>query len=327
MKTIRWGIIGCGEVTEVKSGPALQQAAGSALVAVMRRNGVLAKDYAARHQVPKWYDDADALIRDPEVDAVYIATPPGSHHEYTLRAAAAGKPVYVEKPMARFHSECLEMIDACRAAGVPLFTAYYRRSLPRFQKVKELLDAGAIGKPRWVMTYLNKKSDVDYANLPWRLRYEISGGGWFVDMTCHVLDLLDYYLGPITTVRGNAVNQAGDYAVEDMVSAQFEFGSGVHGIGAWCFNSYRNDDYAEIVGEAGKITFSAWGPEPVRLVRPEGTEEFPLDYPLHIQQPLIQTVVDELNGIGTCPSHGESAARTTWVMDEILKRFRADLKR
>ena len=144
MKQVRWGIIGCGDVTEVKSGPALQKAEGSQLVAVMRRNGALAQDYARRHGVPRWYDDAQQLIDDPEVDAVYIATPPHMHKEYTLAVARAGKPVYVEKPMALNAAECQEMIDACHSAGVPLFVAYYRRALPRFVKVKELVDSGVI---------------------------------------------------------------------------------------------------------------------------------------------------------------------------------------
>src|SRR5687768_17696565 len=124
MKPIRWGIIGCGDVTEVKSGPALQNAEHSRLVAVMRRTGSLARDYAERHGVPRWYDDADALIGDPEVDAVYVATPPDSHKDYTLRAARAGKPVYVEKPMALNFAECQAMVQACRDAGVPLFVAF-----------------------------------------------------------------------------------------------------------------------------------------------------------------------------------------------------------
>src|SRR5882757_10269989 len=105
-RLIRWGIIGCGDVTEVKSGPALQRATGSALVAVMRRDRAKAEDYARRHGVARAYDDAAALIADPDVDAVYVATPPSSHAAYTLAAARAGKPVYVEKPMALSHAEC-----------------------------------------------------------------------------------------------------------------------------------------------------------------------------------------------------------------------------
>ena len=134
MRTVRLGIIGCGNVTEVKSGPGFQKAKDSSLVAVMRRTGELAQDYAGRHDVPRWYADAEALIGDPEVDAIYIATPPSSHKEYVILAARAGKPIYVEKPMARTHAECQAMIAICREAGVPLYVAYYRRALPRFLK-------------------------------------------------------------------------------------------------------------------------------------------------------------------------------------------------
>ena len=138
MKTIRWGIIGCGDVTEVKSGPGFQKADNSSLVAVMRRTGALAKYYAQRHGVPKWYDDAAALVHDSEVDAIYVATPPASHKEYTLLAARVGKPVYVEKPMALNFEGRQEMLTACQAAGVHLFVAYYRRALPRFLNIKDL---------------------------------------------------------------------------------------------------------------------------------------------------------------------------------------------
>src|SRR5689334_14273937 len=178
--TIRWGIIGCGDVTEVKSGPALQKARGSSLVAVMRRTGDLARDYAARHGVPRWYDDADALINDPEVDAVYVATPPSSHMDYVLRTAQAGKPVYVEKPMAREFSECRAMIEACRSANVPLFVAYYRRALPRFLKIKELIDSGTIGEVRSVIVTLLRPpqgNKVPRAPLPWRVPPGDAGGG------------------------------------------------------------------------------------------------------------------------------------------------------
>jgi len=115
MTTIRWGMIGCGDVTEVKSGPGFAKARDSSLVAVMRRDGRLAEDYARRHGVPRWHDDADAIIRAPDIDAVYVATLTDSHCEYTLRCAAAGKPVYVEKPMGMDHGECVRMVDACRA--------------------------------------------------------------------------------------------------------------------------------------------------------------------------------------------------------------------
>lgn len=323
MRTIRWGIIGCGDVTEVKSGPGFQKTAHSELVAVMRRQGDLAADYARRHSVPKWYDDAQALIDDPDVDAVYVATPPNAHKEYTIAAARVGKPVYVEKPMALNHDECQAMIEACRVAGVPLFVAYYRRALPRFLRIKELIEDGSIGEIRTVSILLQQRSPqaVEAGNLPWRVVPEIAGGGYFVDLASHTLDFLDYVLGPIHSVQGFAANQGGFYPAEDVVTATFRFESGVQGVGTWCFTSFRELDRTEVVGTKGAIAFSSFGTDPVVLQTEAGCTEFAIDNPIHIQQPLIQTIVDELNGRGHCPSSGESAARTSWVMDRMLAGY------
>jgi predicted dehydrogenase len=322
MRTIRWGIIGCGDVTEVKSGPGFQKAENSELVAVMRRNGELARDYARRHGVPRWYDDAAALIGDPDVDAVYIATPPAYHKDYTLMSARAGKPVYVEKPMALNFAECQAMIQACRGAGVPLFVAFYRRALERFLKIKQLIDTQAIGDVRSVSVTLYQpllKGELASQTLPWRVQPEIAGGGLFVDLAAHMLDLLDYLLGPIRDVRGYASNLARRYPAEDIVTGTFVFESGVHGVGTWCFSAFERRDHTEIVGSDGKIAYSTFDAQPVVLTNSTGVTEFAIDYPAHSQQPLIQTVVDQLNGVGACPSIGESAARTSWVMDRMLK--------
>jgi predicted dehydrogenase len=319
---IRWGIIGCGDVTEVKSGPGFQKARGSSLVAVMRRNGELARDYAARHGVPKWTADAGALISDPEVDAVYIATPPSSHKQYTLLAAQAGKPVYVEKPMALSSADCDEMITACQKAGVPLFVAYYRRTLPRFIKVKELVEAGALGEVRYVTVELSQRppeAPLTPEQIPWRLRPEISGGGHFMDLACHTLDFLDYVLGPIAQASGSASNLGGFYPAEDMVSGAFVFQCGAHGTGAWCFTSYTPVDRVEIAGSHGRLSFASFANEPVCLINAAGRQEFSIDHPAHVQQPLIQQIVDELRGEGQCVSTGVNAARTTWVMEQMLK--------
>jgi predicted dehydrogenase len=321
VRTIRWGIIGCGDVTEAKSGPGFQKSRNSALVAVMRRTGDLARDYALRHGVPRWYDDANALINDDEVDAVYVATPPASHKQYALLSAAAGKPVYVEKPMALSFAECSAMIDACRAARVPLYVAYYRRALPRFLKVKELLESGAIGDVRFVSIVLHQPADratTDRTSLPWRVKPELSGGGLFVDLASHMLDFLDYALGPIREARGLASNQANLYPAEDIVTGTFRFESGVHGVGTWCFSAFDKRDRTEIVGTAGRISYATFDGTPITLTTSAGTTEFPIDNPPHIQQPLIQLIVEDLNGVGTSPSTGESAARTSWVMDQML---------
>ncbi|MCF3648635.1 Gfo/Idh/MocA family protein [Synoicihabitans lomoniglobus] len=331
LETVRWGIIGVGDVCEVKSGPALQKIAGSELVAVMRRSGDQAADYAKRHGVPKWYDDADALIADPDINAIYIATPPGSHEDYTRRAAAVGKPVYVEKPMARSHAECARMVQVCADARVPLFVAFYRRRLPNILKIEQLLRDGAIGEIAHVEVKVNKpvKPDIvgaahDPAN--WRLTPELSGGGYFYDLGSHQLDVLDYLLGPIAAASGLAANRGGAYdtSAEDTTVGHFRFASGVLGHGAWCFcaSDQTDEELITIVGTAGEIQFDCFSGHHVELRTADGIQKrMTFDIPAHIQQPLLQTIVDELRGqADACPSTGVSGARTAWVMDQLCQR-------
>lgn len=326
MDEIRWGIIGVGDVTEVKSGPGFQQAEGSRLVAVMRRDGAKAEDYARRHGVPRWYDDAEALLADPEVDAVYVATPPDSHRHYAVRAAAVGKPVYVEKPMARTAEECRTMIRACDAAGVPLFVAYYRRAMPRFRTVATLLADGAVGDVRAVTVRTTSAPEMwDSGHLPWRVQPEIAGGGLFVDLGSHTLDLLDHLLGPLSHVRGTAVNLGGHYPAEDTVTMTFQAGTGdaaVEGVGLWCFAAQERTDEVALVGSRGTLRFSTFGDEPLRLTTATGERTVEAPKPATVQLPLIQTVVDALRGVGECPSTGVSALRTAVVVDTVLAGYR-----
>lgn len=320
MKEVRWGIIGCGAVTEVKSGPALQQTEHSRVVAVMRRNGVLAEDYAKRHGVARWYEQADQLIQDPEVNAIYVATPPAFHMEYTLAAAKAGKAVYVEKPMALNEEQCRKMIAACETADVPLYVAYYRRALPRFLKIKQLLEEGRIGNVNFVSSVQYqplREEDQQSDQLPWRVQPALAGGGYFFDLASHTLDMLDYLLGPIEQAKGFASNQAGRYPAEDIVTGSYQFIAGAHGTGTWCFSAYERKDQNEIVGTHGRLCFSTFGQEPIELHTAEGVERWEISNPLHVQHPLIQTMVDDLRGEGKCPSTGKSAIRTNWVMDQL----------
>ncbi len=326
MDQINWGIIGCGNVTETKSGPAFNRVEGSKLVAVMRRDAAKAKDYAGRHDVPRWYSDARKLIENPDVHAVYVATPPDSHAKYAVMAAEAGKHIYVEKPMALDDSQCRRMIQAAEKAGVSLFVAYYRRALPSFIKVKELVESGRIGTPRFVNIRLFKappEKQLYKDDLPWRYKPEISGGGAFVDLGCHQLDYLDYLFGPILSVKSFALNQAELYPVEDIVSASFVFKSGVVGTGTWCFTVSRENhtDEIEIVGSKGRISFSTFMFTRILVEAESGNEGFDFPRPNPIQGPMIQTVVDELLGRGECPSTGRTASRTTRVMKEILKEY------
>jgi len=323
MKTIKWGIIGCGAVCELKSGPAFYKCQHSELRAVMRRNSEKAADYAKRHNVAKWYDNANELINDPEVDVVYIATPPGAHAEMAKLALQAGKPVYVEKPMGRNFQECVEMNRAAKENNQKLWVAYYRRALPYFLKVKELIDNYAIGEIQVVTTTFFKAprpADMDAAQPPWRLNKVIAGGGYFYDLAPHTIDILLFLLGNIKEANGVISNTGKLYSIEDTVGASFLFESGIVGSGIWCYVSSKMEekDLIEILGSKGTIRFSTFAFTPIELITDSGMASFDIPKPQHIQQPLIQSIVNELNGMGTCPSTGETGALTNWVIDRIF---------
>ena len=326
MKHINWGIIGCGNVTEVKSGPAFNKIKNSRLVAVMRRDAGKAADYALRHAVPRWYTDADDLINDIEVNAVYIATPPAMHAEYAIRAMKAGKPVYVEKPMALNEAECREMLRVSEETGQPLFVAYYRRALPYFVKIKELVDKGTIGKVRSVILKFHMPAKpeelIPFAENGWRVNPAISGGGHFHDMACHQLDYLLYMLGPVKKVSGISGNQSGIYNADDAAIASLEFESGVLMTGSWCFTvpEIFKTDQTEIAGTLGKITFSFFGKPVILIEKADGnTEIIEIPYPEHVQQPNIEMVVKTLLGNGKCVSTGITAIAATILMDRITQ--------
>lgn len=323
---IRWGIIGVGDVTEKKSGPAFYKIENSKLVAVMRRDAEKAANYAKRHNVPKWYSDATELINDPDVDAVYIATPPDSHANYAIEVMRAGKPVYVEKPMAKNYRECQDMIKVSKETGMPLWVAYYRRSLPAFLKVKELIENDSIGKPLLANIKLYKTAterNQTKEEMHWHVFPEISGAGHFFDLASHQLDYLDFILGPVKKVQGTATNKAKLYPAEDTVFGTWEHESGVSGTGSWCFvvDESAETDEIEIIGEKGKIVLPCFTPGKVKITTESGVAKMGFDNPENISQFLVQQVVDELRGKGKCVSTGISAARTSWVLDEMVKNY------
>ncbi len=323
---VKWGMIGVGNVTEKKSGPAFNKMPHSALVAVMGRNAEKAADYARRHNIPKWYDNADDLIADPEVNAIYVATPPDSHLEYAEKIMRAGKAAYVEKPMARTAAECEEMNRISRETGSPLFVAYYRRVLPYFVKLKELIDQQTIGDIRCVNIHLHwQPYDEEVGPDPrprWRVFPEFSGGGHFHDLASHQFDFLEYAFGPIKYAAGIARNQAGLYIADDIVVANFEFESGMLGCGSWCYtvNKEQRIDEAQLIGSLGRISFSFFEKYTIRVETAEGTVEYNIPYPDHVQEPLIGLIVKELRGEGTCPSTGLTGARANEIMDHITGR-------
>lgn len=314
MSGVRWGVIGAGDVVEHKSGPALQQVPGSSIAAVMRRDADRAADVAHRFGVPRWYDDAQALVDDEGVDAVYVATPPGSHAEHAIRAAEAGKPVYVEKPMGRSAAECEAMIEACGRAGVGLYVAYYRRALPRFVAAESAIREGRLGEIRGVRVTLLRRS----AGSGWRLDPATSGGGLFVDLASHTLDWLDLALGRIAEIRA----EVDGGPAESVVVARWGFASGVTGSGRWDFEAGQDLDEIEILGARGTLRMSCFGTEPAVLTTAAGTAALAAPAPPVVQQPLIANVVESLLGRADPLSTGITAIRTTCVIDAVLAEHR-----
>lgn len=326
LNTVRWGIIGVGNVTEVKSGPAFYKSENSELVAVMRRNAEKVADFAKRHNVSKYFTNVSDLINAPDVDAVYIATPPDSHANYAIEAMRAGKPVYVEKPMARNYAECKEMLKVSEETGLPIWVAYYRRTLPAFLKVKELVELGTIGIPLIINVKLYKQAEERGKTLNemhWHVFPEIAGAGHFFDLASHQFDFLDFVFGPVTDIKGNASNIAGLYPAEDTVSGTWKHGSGVVGSGSWCFvvDEPSERDEIEIIGEKGQISLPCFAKGKLKLTTAAGTSEMEFTNPKHISQNLVKQVIGELRGEGKCVSTGISAARTSWVLDEMVKSY------
>ena len=327
MKQLKWGFIGCGEVTELKSGPAFNSVEGSMVWAVMSRTEQRARSYAERHHVRKWYTDAQKLIDDPDVNAIYVATPPSSHATYAIMAMKAGKPVYVEKPLASNYSDCARINRVSEQTGVPCFVAYYRRYLPYFMKVKSILQAGVIGKIQNVQIRFSRPpregDDAVRSELPWRLKPEISGGGYFYDLAPHQLDLMQELFGVIVQADGLCANCGGLYEPEDSVSACFKFESGLVGSGSWCFvgHSSATEDCIEVIGDRGLLTFSVYDYAPIRLVTTEGEQSITVPNPPYVQLPIIKTVIEDLQGIGVCTCTSVSGTPVNWVMDRILNKF------
>ncbi len=323
---IKWGFIGCGEVTEKKSGPAFNLVPGSRVVAVMSRNPSKAQSYAERHNIPRWYSDAWQLIQDPDVNAVYIATPPSSHATYAIMAMKAGKTVYVEKPLAATYADCQRVNHISQQTGVKCFVAYYRRYLPYFLKVKELVDSGAIGNVINVqIRFAVPPRDLDYneQNLPWRVQRDIAGGGYFYDLAPHQLDLLQMFFGPITRVNGYSTNRGHLYETEDTVSASFLFANGLPGSGSWCFVAHESakTDRIELIGDKGQICFSVFTYDPIALHTEAGRQEIKIENPPHVQMPLIQNIVEHLQGKTVCTCDSISGTAVNWVMDRILGKL------
>lgn len=319
---IRWGILGCGDVCEVKSGPAFNKVMNSKLVAVMRRDAEKARDFAIRHRVPKYYSDANELIHDEEINAVYIATPPASHEGYAIQSMRAGKPVYIEKPVALNAESCERILQTSRELRVKASVAHYRRGLPVFKKIRSLIESGTIGRPSLIITNTlqtpgNKIDAPGY----WRTNPEISGGGLFFDLAPHQLDIFYWLFGKPIQVRGFSINQKKLYPAPDLTNVEAVFDGQVYLHALWSFNLDRSADQetCEIIGDKGKIAFSFFRTSDIVITTSDGIEKISLEYPQNIQQPMIDEVVKFFRGEGPNPCSLEDALVTVRMMDTTGK--------
>lgn len=322
MSIINWGIIGCGDVTEFKSGPALNKVPGSALVAVMRRNADKAADYAKRHNVSRWYSDAAKLINDTEVNAIYIATPPSSHEEYTLAAINAGKPVYVEKPMALNYASAKRMAEAATAKNIKLVVAHYRREWPMFKKIKELLNEKAIGEVQNIKLEFERppltKEDLLDEKKAWRVNPAISGGGLFHDLAPHQLDIMYWLFGGTEKITGHSSNRGGHYAADDTVNGYIEFANGIQFNGYWNFNAAGSKDLCKINGSKGKLAFNFFETPVIEITTDGNTERLSFESLQHVQQPMIERVVQYFLGNEANPCSGEEGVEVMRWMESFI---------
>jgi predicted dehydrogenase len=319
--TVNWGIIGCGDVCEVKSGPAFNKVANSKLVAVMRRNLDKAKDFAERHGVPKYYGDATELINDPEVNTIYIATPPSSHESYLEMALKVGKPVYVEKPVTINSASVKRMIEMEKSHEGKVSVAHYRRGLPLFNKIKQLVNDGAIGKVKLILLKTLQPTvskSITQTDDNWRINPEISGGGLFHDLSPHQLDIVYWIFGEPQQAHVQTANQGKLYKAPDLTMVQLDFANDIYFNGVWDFNvaETATHDSCEIIGDKGSLRFSFFRVSTIELTTNAGIEKLELEYPINIQQPHINNVVKFFRGEGPNPCSLDEALVTMKVMDK-----------
>jgi predicted dehydrogenase len=350
-KSIRWGIIGCGDVVETKNGAPMYLAAHSELAGIWNRTYEKAAEWCSRHGHGRAYSSVDELLEDPTIDIIYVATTPNVHKKYACAVAAAGKNCYLEKPIALSWAEALEIQEAFQKSGTSCFVAHYRRGMPRYKKLRELLQEGAIGKVRGVQIIRTQRQTAEemlpHDEKPWRVRPEISGGSHFYEGDAHMLDLVDYLVSPLADFKLEVTNETGFYEAEDAVSLSGKSETGVLVSGMWCYATYKAIDRFLIFGDKGSIEFPyynnaapllleqfAAGEE--NLIAHEGVmggvREEPKYETIEIVTPVdkypgmgqVQDIVDVLRGApgAECTSTLDAAMRTlriTWEARQLMQ--------
>lgn len=316
MKDINFGIIGCGDVTEKKSGPAFKKIEGSDLTMVMRRDEAKLIDYAKRHDIKKYTTDYKELLSDKNVDAIYIATPPKYHHYYVLEAAKYKKPIYVEKPMALTVKECEEMINICKEYQTSLYVAYYRRGQEKFNYVKNLIINKSLGKIR-SFHYVFSQELIKTPNRDWLFKSEESGGGQLYDIGSHMVDMFLYLFGEVKTVVGLSVNQTKVHQVNDVTSGFMIFENGVQGSIQLTFNASINEDKLVVIGSKGSAEFSIMSGNTISVMKNGVTNDVHFKELEHVQQPFIQQVVDSIHGKNNLDTTGIAGLKTQKILESL----------
>lgn len=324
-KKINWGIIGCGDVTEIKSGPAFNKVDNSSLVAVMRRDAAKAEDYAKRHNVPRWYSNANDLIADAEVNAIYIATPPSSHEAYAIAAMSAGKPVYLEKPMTNTYAAATKIAALAKAKNMKCVVAHYRREQPRFKKIKQLIEEKVIGEILFAQIELFKPplsaEELADPRHAWRVDPAIAGGGLFHDLAPHQLDLMYYFFGQVKSATGISTNQGKNYVAADFVAGTILFENNIACIGTWCFNTppSLSADTCEITGTKGRISFNFFSSNNISVTINDTSKTISFDELQHVQQPMIDATVKYFLDEAVNPCSAEEGAEVMRLLEAFTK--------
>jgi predicted dehydrogenase len=321
MADARWGLIGCGDIARKRVAPALRDAEGGRLVSVSRARADLAEDFAKEFGAQRWYADWREQIRDPGIDAVYVATPVNQHAEQTVAAAEAGKHVLCEKPMALRAADCDRMIAACKANKVRLGVAYYRRFYPVVKRIKEMLDWEELGAV--VLVQINCFEG--FNPKPWDARAWLvdpahSGGGPMMDVGSHRLELLLNLLGPIRQAEGFLDKVRFERKVEDTGMAVLRFENGARGQITVTHAAAEPRDTLDIYGTAGSIHVESLNRGDLRIVGPFGDrlESHPPHANLH--QPLVEDFIAALRKMREPGVSGETGREVQRLLDQIYRR-------
>jgi predicted dehydrogenase len=297
-RVVRWGLVGCGDIAEKRVAAALRESRASALLGVARARAELAADFAARHRARRHYADWRELVRDPEVDAVYVATPVRSHAEQAVAAAEAGKHVLCEKPMALSVVECERMIAAARSHGVRLGVAYYRHHYPVVRRLRELLASGGIGRPVLAEMQAFEPFDVppDHPRA-WFLRKAEAGGGPMFDFGCHRVEVLLDLLGPADEVRGLLANvRFAERDVEDTAVVHLRFRSGALALLTVTHAAFEPRDTFDVYGSEGSAHAAVLNDGTLRIVTAAGAHEEAHPPHANRHQPLVEDFVSAVLG-------------------------------